>query len=143
MLPLFAQRRLDTFPLGTDEGRECFWTALNFFSDTPDDRYSDAAYVIATLASQYSPITSAPRFGDLVLTLDSKMTPVHAAVYIADGIVFTKNGQDVTTPWILMRQETMSALYQTLWADRDSLRTIIVRQAAGRSTASVTTAAYN
>jgi hypothetical protein len=143
MLPLFAQRRLNTYPAGTDKGRECFWTALNFFNDTPDDRYSDAAYVINTLASQYRPVTSAPGFGDVVLMLDSKMIPVHAAVYIADGIVFTKNGQDVTTPWILMRQETMSALYQALWVERDSLRTIIVRQVPTRTAASVTTAAYN
>ena len=36
---------------------------------------------------------------------------MHAAVYIADDIVFTKNGFHCTQPWILMHLKDMVETY--------------------------------
>lgn len=43
--------------------------------------------------------------------LDGKDQAVHAAVYIADDIVFTKNGNNIRQPWILMRLKNLIAAY--------------------------------
>jgi hypothetical protein len=35
----------------------------------------------------------------------------HSAVYLADDLVFTKNGQNYTMPWMIMRISDLHAMY--------------------------------
>jgi len=51
------------------------------------------------------------QFGDILILLDSDENAVHACVYVADDIVFTKNGDDPNQPWVLMRMADMMLLY--------------------------------
>ena len=37
---------------------------------------------------------------------------VHSCVYIADDIVFTKNGENIVNPWMLSRLEEVQDVYQ-------------------------------
>jgi hypothetical protein len=41
---------------------------------------------------------------------------LHSCVYLADDLVFTKNGDNLLTPWILVR---ISDLKQVYFSDRD------------------------
>jgi len=49
--------------------------------------------------------------GDLIFLLDGKGAVIHSAVYIADDLVFTKNGINYAQPWILMRIKTLLGVY--------------------------------
>ena len=114
LLPPFARKRLNTFPsppASPDQPTaDCFWTSMNFFNDPPDDRYHDEKVWSRELEEKYA-IAELPAFGDLVFLLQPDGTPVHAAVYIADNVLFTKNGGHLRQPWLLMKLEDMLARY--------------------------------
>jgi hypothetical protein len=123
LLPHFARERLYTYPLPTGsapESMNCFWSALNFFRETPDDRFANPDYAFPYIASQYGIIDRPGRLGDLILFLDKQGRPVHAAIYIAGDLVFTKNGLNWKQPWTLMRMQDLAANY--LVADGSSVR---------------------
>ncbi len=116
LLPPFARRRLYTYPLPSQEPasarRDCHWTAMNFFREAPDDAFTDLAHVGRTITEEYYDISSNPRYGDLVI-FESEKGHVffHSAVYIADGVIFTKNGARVSNPWMFMRIADMKDYY--------------------------------
>lgn len=116
LLPPFARKRLNTYPYPPTEPDkplpDCFWTALNFFNDPPDDRYHDDTVWRKELEQDYTGVAEAT-FGDLVFFLRADGTPMHAAVHIADDVVFTKNGGSLNQPWILMKLEDLLAKYPT------------------------------
>lgn len=115
LLPIFARVRLYTFanewtdPLATKEN--CFWTAMNFFKDKPDPQFLSARNTQRVLENDYAKVTSAPQYGDLILVTDSRDRPVHLCIYLADDVVFTKNGGDYMQPWVLMKIPDMLAYY--------------------------------
>ena len=102
-LPPLARRLLYTFPYPSDgralSDRNCFWTALNFFNEEPNENYRDAKATETAIQQDYFPIQDDPVFGDVILLLDSREAVIHASVFIADDKVFTKNGRDFTEPW--------------------------------------------
>ena len=111
LLPPFARKRLYTYPPPTAKPPpDCYWSAFNFYNDTPDDRFFKAAEWQAELAENYTPVTT-PTFGDIVLLLRPDNLPIHAANYIADDIVFTKNGGSERQPWLFMKWGDLLARY--------------------------------
>ena len=117
LLPPFARKRLNSYPFPPTEPNkplpDCFWTVMNFFNEPPDDRYHDDAVWRKELELDYTPVAEAT-FGDLVFFLRPDGIPLHAAVYIADDVVFTKNGGNLGQPWILMKLEDVLAKYPTV-----------------------------
>jgi len=114
LLPPFARDRLFTFPKPPAPNQppmDCHWTSLNFFNETPDNRFADPSYVVQYMQSHYYPITKPTLCGDLVVILKNGTNAVHSAVYLADDIVFTKNGNNVHQPWTLMRMKDLMASY--------------------------------
>lgn len=115
LLPRFARTRLYTFPFPTDDlqkkRRDCAWTAMNFFNREPDDRFYDFDYTRQVINRDYYPIQDGPEFGDLVWFSDAGGVPLHVAVYVADDILFTKNGADFNEPWILTEMKDLRADY--------------------------------
>ncbi|MFZ0616353.1 MAG: hypothetical protein WAN16_07875 [Chthoniobacterales bacterium] len=107
LLPPMARERLYTSPLPPkpDDPKlpDCHWTALNFFKLSPDPKMSDVEYAGRFLSENYYEIAQPAIAGDLLLLLDPKGGGVHSAVYLADDVVFTKNGINYAQPWILMR----------------------------------------
>jgi hypothetical protein len=81
--------------------RECNWTAFNFFRDPPDENFCDPNYVREKLGQDYYPIVGDPRYGDVVLIALPNGIVIHAAVFLADDVVYTKNGHANFKPWIL------------------------------------------
>lgn len=112
-LPPLPRKHLFTFPspgVGFS-GRfpDGFWTAFNFFQFSPiEDLPGDPAAIEAYLQAHYHIAEGARRFGDLVLLRDpSSPVPMHAAIHIADDIVYTKNGESAFRPWTMMKTESM------------------------------------
>jgi len=114
LLPPFARERLYTSPLPSSPGdpnMDCHWSAMNFFSSQPDFRFSDLTYTAAYVKTNYYPVAQPTSYGDIVFLLDPEGNAIHSAVYIADDIVFTKNGNNYAQPWVLMRLPNLLALY--------------------------------
>jgi hypothetical protein len=115
LIPRFARRYIYTYPEpGTDEGaagRDCHWTSLNFFADPPDDQYASLQAAQEALQRDYYPIRQAAVLGDLVLFVAEANKVIHSAVFIADDILFTKNGNSAANPWMFMRLGDMKDYY--------------------------------
>lgn len=114
LLPPFARERLFTTPLPSSPGdpsMDCHWTAMNFFNGEPDYRFSDLTYTAAYVKTNYYPVAQPNSYGDIVFLLDQNGNAIHSAVYIADDIVFTKNGNNYAQPWVLMRLPNLLSLY--------------------------------
>jgi hypothetical protein len=114
-LPPFARLRLYTFPQPEEPHtmrEDCFWTAMNFFNDQPDDRYFNPEATIRAINSDYVRVKEGDReFGDVLLLLSKESQALHMCVYIADDVVFTKNGFNVMQPYVLMKLDEMLAWY--------------------------------
>lgn len=115
LLPGAARLRLYTFPdIGREpkEAREdCFFTAMNFFNKYADDRFFDKANLRQSLQNDYTLVAGPPTFGDLMTLINNQGDALHVAVYIAEDVVFTKNGVNVLQPWVLMRMDDMMTYF--------------------------------
>jgi len=118
LLPPLAREKLFTSPLPPRPGekvlQDCHWTALNFFNPVPDPRMSDNDYASRFIKEHYSEIASPGVPGDLVLLLDDQNRVVHSSVYIADDIVFTKNGVNYAQSWVLMHVKDMIGSFSAI-----------------------------
>jgi hypothetical protein len=120
-LPQFARERLYTYPLpaqANDPAMDCHWSTMNFFNDPPDNRFADPSYTVPYLTAHYYPVAKATRYGDRIFLLDEKGNAIHSAVYIADDIVFTKNGNNYMEPWMLMRMKNLISMYSAGYEPR-------------------------
>lgn len=115
LLPPFVRQLLYTYPPPDHPGSrtymDCHWSSLNFFNATPNPRYEDINLLYEDLVKHYHPITGTPRYGDLIFFYTAKGDVIHSSVYIADNIVFTKNGSSLGSPWILMALDDLIASY--------------------------------
>lgn len=114
-LPPLAREKLFTSYVPPNQERsvipDCHWTALNFFSEKPDPRMSDNAYASRYIQEHYYQVASPSLPGDLVLVMNGAGGVLHSSVYIADDIVFTKNGINYAQPWVLMRIKRMQGIF--------------------------------
>lgn len=119
LLPSFVRERLYRYPKLTAPDLErpvianCLWTALNFFEAEPDDRFLDVPYAIERLKTDYFVVESQFQLGDIFAFLDRQDTLFHAAVYLADDLLFTKNGTTPMAPWMIASLEDLKAFYRT------------------------------
>ncbi len=132
LLPAFARTRLYTYPnVGRSAGEvpeDCFWTAMNFFSETPDARFHSFDQSLATLRADYSPVERPYRFGDVVTFLNSRGKPIHACVHLVEDLVFTKNGATPNQPWILMKLDDVSSTYLATELSQERLGMVVFRR---------------
>ncbi len=115
LLPRLPRSLLYSYPLPDESGAgsflDCHWTVLNFFNLQPDDRYQRLEAVTAAFVNDYFPISGPRTFGDILLFAQPDGKIIHSCVYIADDIVFTKNGSSGNAPWILMSLADVIAFY--------------------------------
>ncbi|MFA6562114.1 MAG: hypothetical protein WCV00_09440 [Verrucomicrobiia bacterium] len=134
LLPRFVRKHVYTFPYGSgsiiETRRDCHWTSLNFFKAKPDDRYGDSVFACETFGKEYYAISTGERLGDVLLLIDSKNDVVHSAVYIADNILFTKNGTMATHPWMFMKMDDLLELYEGAFQTEGALRKVYYRKRA-------------
>jgi hypothetical protein len=117
LLPEFARAHAYTFPAlegASPNGRyDCHWTTFNFWSRTPDDEFTRSDYVASRINSGYHVVDKADQLGDVILLLNAKGEGIHSATYVADDIVFTKNGSSMAAPWIFVNLADLLAYYET------------------------------
>ncbi len=117
LLPATPRQFLNRFPDPSDavDGRlpDWFWTCYNFFRFAPRDLYADSPERDAVILEEFEPGLPPLQFGDMVL-LNSGSKIIHGCIHIADDIVFTKNGPDLFSPWVLMRLEEVVASHDLL-----------------------------
>ena len=108
LLPPLPASQLYFYPIvqsnplnGPAPVRDCHWTSLNFFRDTDDTKVVDSATFTRELATEYFPISGDPRYGDVLVLANPDGEILHSAIFIADEIVFTKNGSTTLYPWML------------------------------------------
>jgi len=115
LLPPIPRRRLYTYPTLdlAAQGRmpDCHWSSLNFFSSSPQNYYLDSELVGARISDDYDFVKPPYRYGDLICYYRTPTITVHSCIYIADDIVYTKNGENTLAPWVFMPLEDVSAMY--------------------------------
>jgi len=115
LLPPGARRRLYTYPTLDQAagGRfpDCHWTSLNFFNNSPVGYYLDTRLASGALLEQYQPVDGPRRFGDVLLFVKGDDV-THSCVFVADDIVYTKNGENILAPWVLQPLADVAAIYQ-------------------------------
>ncbi|MGA2061099.1 MAG: hypothetical protein ABSG67_11505 [Thermoguttaceae bacterium] len=132
LLPHFIRDHLYMYPFPSADPQapkqDCFWSAFNAMSAQPDDRFSDMQFAGQTLIKDYYNIAQPSQLGDLVFLSTADNQAIHAAVYIADDIVFTKNGFHCTQPWILMHLKDMVETYAARLPAGKQLNVLYYRQ---------------
>ncbi|HEX6323517.1 MAG TPA: hypothetical protein VFZ36_07320 [Vicinamibacterales bacterium] len=119
LLPTLARNHLYRYPKLTAGDFDkpllanCLWSALNFFELEPSDRFLDVPTALNTLRNDYYVVEDNFELGDVVAFLDANDTIFHAAVYLADGLAFTKNGTSPMAPWTIMSVDNIRAFYKT------------------------------
>ena len=115
LLPRLARARLFTYPTLTDAigGKmpDCHWTAVNFFAINYQPYYLDGRSGFIDLLGTYNSIPEPTQLGDLICFIRKDGTVAHSCVLVADDIVFTKNGVQVFSPWVLLRFSAVAAIY--------------------------------
>ena len=119
LLPAFARNRLYRYPKLTTGDLEkpalanCLWSSLNFFSVEPDDRFLNLDAALASLRQDYYIVESDFQLGDVIALLDAEGDLFHVVVYLADDLVFTKNGTSPVSPWTIMPLQRVKDYYRT------------------------------
>jgi hypothetical protein len=115
LLPPTARKLLYTFPTPSMAvgGRypDCHWTSLNFFNQLPESRLADVAGATTFTIENLHPAEPPFTYGDVLFFLDGQGNAIHSCVYLADDFVYTKNGANVLSPWLIMDLDDVRARY--------------------------------
>jgi hypothetical protein len=91
---------------------DCHWTALNFFNAEPFERLCEPAKATSYTLANFIPVAPPYELGDVLFFTDTQTGDAyHSCAYIADDVVFTKNGRSPLQPWVLMKLDSVKALY--------------------------------
>lgn len=102
LLPGFVRNRLYRYwHEGDPEFASCHYTAMNFLNQRPDAGFTNLAVVAQVLARDYVEVKGDYRLGDVILLMKNDTEAIHSCNYIADGVVFTRNGGSYAQPWML------------------------------------------
>ena len=118
LLPAFARNHLYRYPqltaadLNQSLLANCLWTALNFFTVVPENRFLELPVALETLKRDYFIVQSGFQLGDVIAFLDEEGDLFHVAVYLADDLVFSKNGTSPVSPWIIMPLDRVKGYYR-------------------------------
>ena len=125
LLPRMPQELINQYP--DDEVlriSNCFWTAMNFFNPRPDPQFmaypgekeNASDRTMRVLERDYEVVAPPYQFGDVLglhasTEIHAEPRLIHAASYIADDIVISKNGIGDFVPIVLMKLDDVMDLY--------------------------------
>ena len=131
LLPPMPTESLYTYPFPStnpgDVHKDCHWTALNFFRDPPDPKFTDPKVVKETIEKDYYPVLSDPRYGDVIMLARQDGSIIHSAVFIADNIVYTKNSPLFLDPFLLMTIPDMIDRFEAFIPENEHLKMLFFR----------------
>ena len=115
VLPPYARKLMYTYPhpslaIG---GRypDCHWTSLNFFNYRPEGRLFDTQGATMFVLENFEPDEPPYRYGDVLFFTDPQGRAIHSCIYLADDYVFTKNGANLISPWLIMKLQEVIDRY--------------------------------
>ena len=116
LLPGLARNLLFSYPdvsmVAHGQVPDCHWTSLNFFKPTPEPLYLDNRIATSVVLESYNQVKPPYHFGDLLVFLDSLQgNAFHSCIYIADDILFTKNGRNLLSPWVFQSLDHLKKTY--------------------------------
>jgi hypothetical protein len=115
LLPSLARRHLYSYPPSelAIVGRmpDCHWTSLNFFNFTPHDYYLDTRLASLHVLEDYEKVEPPYAFGDVLMFMTPEGNALHSCTHVADDIVYTKNGENMASPWLLMKVGDVQRIY--------------------------------
>lgn len=116
MLPALVRKLLYTYP-GMDLAKhgilpDCHWTSLNFFNYDAHEYLLDSRLATSSVLENFSPIEPPYKYGDVLFFLSNTTGDAyHSCVHLADNLVFTKNGRNLLSPWVIMRLDDVKKIY--------------------------------
>ena len=116
MLPALVRKLVYTYP-GLDMAKhgilpDCHWTSLNFFNYDAHDYLLDSRLATSAVLENFDPIEPPFKYGDVLFFLNNSTGDAyHSCVHLADNLVFTKNGRNLLSPWVIMRLEDVKKVY--------------------------------
>ncbi len=128
LLPPVPTARVYTYAFPSfNQPENCHWTSFNFFNDPPEGDYANPNVVRQKLASDYYPVFTDPRYGDLVFLMKPSGEIIHSAVFIADNVVYSKNGGHFSAPWLLMKLPDLLDSYATFVGENEEVKVFYYR----------------
>ena len=110
ILPRFIRRNLDAYD--QDGIVNCLSCAVAIGADAEFElSYMDDELFVDHLTQGYLRVTE-PQAGDMMVLRDARGQIVHAAIYISEELVFTKNGFSRHSPLRLQMRMGLDAVYQ-------------------------------
>jgi hypothetical protein len=115
-LPAGIRKILYTFPAPSQTRTgylpDCHWSSLNFFNPEPLERLSDPPQATVYTLENFTQVSPPYELGDVLFFTDVQTGDAyHSCAYIADDIVFTKNGRSPLQPWVLMKLDQVKDIY--------------------------------
>jgi hypothetical protein len=116
LLPATPRKLLMTYPdvsMGAQGVMpDCHWSSLNFFNYEAQPYLLDSRLATTAVLERFAPTEPPYKFGDIVFVVDATTGDAfHSCVYIADDIVFTKNGRNIVSPWVMMKVKDVENIY--------------------------------
>ena len=128
LLPPMPAAHVFTYPFPSfNQPENCHWTSFNFFRDPPEGNYSNFDDIRQKLASDYYPVFTDPRYGDLVFLMKPSGEIIHSAVFIADNVVYSKNGGHFSAPWLFMALPDLLDSYATFVGENEEVKVFYYR----------------
>jgi hypothetical protein len=98
---------------------DCHWTSLNFFNYAPHEYLLDPRLATNRVLEDYVPVSPPYTYGDILFFLRAADGDAfHSCLYLADDLVFTKNGRNQLSPWIISTIEDVSRVYLSITEGR-------------------------
>ena len=92
---------------------DCHWTTLNFFNYKPREYYLDTRMATNVVLENFVKVEPPYEFGDVLMFLNPAGNAIHSCVFVADDIVYTKNGENMASPWLLMKIADVQRIYSS------------------------------
>jgi len=91
---------------------DCHWTSLNFFNYEPHEYLLDSRLATSKVIDDYRPVSPPYAYGDILFFLrEDDGNAFHSCLFLADDLVFTKNGRNQLIPWIISTLKDVSSIY--------------------------------
>ena len=116
VLPPLARKLIYTYP-GIELAKhgvfpDCHWTSLNFLNYEAHEYLLDADLAALAVVEGCEKVERPYRYGDILMFVDKQSgRAIHSCVHLADDIVYTKNGRNILSPWILAKLSDVVQLY--------------------------------
>lgn len=116
IMPPLARKLIYTYPgpenISGGILPDCHWTSLNYFNYEPQGYLLDSSLATSKVLEDYEKVTEPWRYGDILFFIDDVSGDAHhSCIFLKEDLVFSKNGRNQMTPWIITTVKDISQIY--------------------------------